>query len=504
MRNLLYVGHKFHTLTRSTRFLVDLLENYFKVTIINVDPSSLESWLVDLDFETIDIVVVFQLDFLAPVFLARGVPTIVIPMFDGSENMPPSHWEMLNEARIISFSRRLHSKMKRCQSQSLLVRYFPEVPPTINRSWREMNGFLWERRPDHGIDANLVRRVFDEQLGTLHIHRAPDDKTLTSNLTNPFKSTVVTHSFWLESKEDMLQLLRECNIYFAPRLSEGIGMGFLEAMALGMVVVAPNTSTHDEYIVNWHSGILYPIDISSPPHVDVKIAKRLGDNARDFIFEGRKQWEDKKYEIVQWIEETPKPVFDFDECLVFCDQLPLAYSAGFSNYISHIRRNNKLVKKMSPKLNSWRESFAKSELSSDEVLSATNVLDQLMLQFGTKSTRSFLVSGWSNDEDGYVWINGTSATIRFIAGDILSKCDSLTINCHSIFLESEQTLAIVINGVLAKVSKIQNTDTSVFVSLPEGMLQIKNEIKLYASEFSYASGDSRKLSIAVHSIIFDM
>jgi glycosyltransferase involved in cell wall biosynthesis len=43
----------------------------------------------------------------------------------------------------------------------------------------------------------------------------------------------------------------------APRRYEGIGMAFLEAMAMEMCVVAENQSTANEYILSGKNVILY-------------------------------------------------------------------------------------------------------------------------------------------------------------------------------------------------------------------------------------------------------
>ena len=51
--------------------------------------------------------------------------------------------------------------------------------------------------------------------------------------------------------------LRRAGIYFAPRLYEGIGISFLEAMAMGKAVVAPDNPTMNEYVTHNVNGFLY-------------------------------------------------------------------------------------------------------------------------------------------------------------------------------------------------------------------------------------------------------
>ena len=128
-RRILYIGHAFHLRTRSNRFMLDILEKAFDVTLVYVDPDKLHETNFDVSAADYDIAVVYQLDFLAPIFLAKGLPTVVIPMFDGSEHMPEGHWQMANQARFVAFSRHLHVKIQRAGGTSLLVKYFPKVSP---------------------------------------------------------------------------------------------------------------------------------------------------------------------------------------------------------------------------------------------------------------------------------------------------------------------------------------------------------------------------------------
>jgi len=53
-----------------------------------------------------------------------------------------------------------------------------------------------------------------------------------------------------------MAILKEPGIYIAPRLKEGIGMAFLEQMAMGKCVVAHGDATMDEYIVDGKTGII--------------------------------------------------------------------------------------------------------------------------------------------------------------------------------------------------------------------------------------------------------
>ncbi len=61
-------------------------------------------------------------------------------------------------------------------------------------------------------------------------------------------------SSWFRDAGEYLDMLAAANVFFAPRRAEGIGMSFLEAMAMGLCVVAPRGPTMSEYIENGRNG----------------------------------------------------------------------------------------------------------------------------------------------------------------------------------------------------------------------------------------------------------
>ena len=65
-------------------------------------------------------------------------------------------------------------------------------------------------------------------------------------------------------------------------------MGFLEAMARGMLIIANDLPTHNEYICNWVNGILY--DRNNPCYVNLDSADKIGDMARESVFRGHHNW----------------------------------------------------------------------------------------------------------------------------------------------------------------------------------------------------------------------
>ena len=107
----------------------------------------------------------WQMDYLAPIYLALGCRVVVIPMYDGSSTLPDVHWLWSKQARFVNFSRRLHWNIERCGAQSMLVRYFPKPRRGMEkRSFERLNVLLWQRRPEHGINLHLAENLLGSQM----------------------------------------------------------------------------------------------------------------------------------------------------------------------------------------------------------------------------------------------------------------------------------------------------------------------------------------------------
>jgi hypothetical protein len=82
-------------------------------------------------------------------------------------------------------------------------------------------------------------------------------------------------------------------------------MAFLEAMAMGMCVVAENQPTANEYILSGKNGILYGGGrerIYPPRRVEPAELARMGREARETIRRIHGEWITKKVEIGQCVE----------------------------------------------------------------------------------------------------------------------------------------------------------------------------------------------------------
>ena len=106
-------------------------------------------------------------------------------------------------------------------------------------------------------------------------------------------------SEWFPDKEDFFKILKASNVFFAPRLYEGIGISFIEAMTMRQCVVAPNTPTMNEYIRDGETGLLY--DPGNPVSLDFSNAKQIANNAREYCKKGYKRWIESEEELIDFI-----------------------------------------------------------------------------------------------------------------------------------------------------------------------------------------------------------
>ena len=162
--------------------------------------------------------------------------------------------------------------------------------------------FLWQRKEE--INPYTIERTIGEQnVKNLCLHQVPDPGHKIIHPSEKWKNKVKI-SNWFDTKEEMLEYMQQSAIYYAPRSYEGIGMSFLDAMALGRCVIAPDHPTMNEYIENGVNGYLYSLRYPSAIRIDD--IRKIQQNAREYIENGYKVWEKNKFKILEWIQVDAK------------------------------------------------------------------------------------------------------------------------------------------------------------------------------------------------------
>ncbi len=310
MKKLLYIDHAFHNKTKSTQFLQEMFKSKYDVTKFDFDPYK-ESFakFESLSGQKFDNVVIFQImpDITKLSKYIKWNKIAFFPMYDDTPKLNNAIWDKYRECNIINFSKTLHENCKKYGLSSYYIQYFPKPKKKLNMG-DEKSVFLWQRREK--INPKTVEKVIGiENINFLYHHQVPDPEQKLILPSKNFEGKVHV-STWFDSKDEMDKYMQKCAIYFSPRELEGIGMSFQGAMAIGRCVIAPNNPTMNEYIKNGVNGYLY--DLKHPHKITIKDIRLIQENARRYIEDGYKEWEQNKYKIIAWIEADVKSNSDQD------------------------------------------------------------------------------------------------------------------------------------------------------------------------------------------------
>ncbi|BAT57604.1 glycosyl transferases group 1 [Variibacter gotjawalensis] len=319
MAKIAYVDHSFHKITQSTAFLPDLLRKHGHEVVPFWD----EAWQggAAIEWEQVrghDVVLMFQ-SFCPPrgtIFSLDHPNVTYIPMLDqfgqwrGATGSLSEFWRPFEGAKVLNFSNALHSLTLGFGIASFFARYFPPHEDQVAIPTEGLHGFFWLRRESELPWATVARLIGNTRFDSFHLHFVTDPTT--PNATLPTAREIsqhnITMSQWFERKSELDAVVSRANIYFAPRLAEGIGQSFLEAMSRGQCVVAPNQGTMNEYILPGTNGLLY--DEKTPKPLDFSKAVELGRCAGQSVAAGRAKWVDLEQAIVKFLTTPSRSYYE--------------------------------------------------------------------------------------------------------------------------------------------------------------------------------------------------
>lgn len=307
-RKVAFVDHSFHQKSTATFFLMNLLREENDVEILWD-----ESWrngpradIAQLGANGFDTLILFQLiNKYSPAELkACGCRNIVlVPMYDHSGGWSDLYWLRYRDFKVVNFSRTLHEQLQRLEMNSKYFQYF--LPPVQNSAEVTKNddglhGFFWQRTD--GITWNHIRTLISgADFRSFHLHLAVDPPGYKKVMPTDeeIRKYNITISEWFDAREDYFRAASRANVFFAPRLYEGIGMSFVEAIADGKFIVAPDHPTMNEYIAHGVNGLLY--SPAEPRPLAFPSADALPGPVRRCATEGYRRWCDQRAEMVDFI-----------------------------------------------------------------------------------------------------------------------------------------------------------------------------------------------------------
>lgn len=245
------------------------------------DDAGLAGFMEKVEAGAFDAVCLFQLDACLP-YLATQTKVICCPMYDASRNRPADFFPTGGHILYVNMCRKLHQSISAQGGKSLYYQYAPDPKTLPTTDWgKPLQAHFWEREPGD-MDcrgAEIIARRLGSQSLDFRLFR---DKDLS--LASGEAQKKATQQWG--SHEGHLKRIAESQIFIAPRRFEGIGMAFLEAMAMGCVVVAENQATANEYILHRSTGLLYEGDgekVRRPSEISADELKEIGLRARGHI-----------------------------------------------------------------------------------------------------------------------------------------------------------------------------------------------------------------------------
>jgi len=298
--NVAFLANSFHLKkTKSADFFIAILRDSFG--FVEVIPHK-DAW-ARLPKRRWDLIVVWQHRYPPEELEAFGADRVVlVPMYDDTPQ-EESFWGKYRNSKVFCFSSTLERLLVSYSLTAWGSHYYPDPAtfPACSRS-EGLRGFFWPRT--RAIDWPLVKRLIGKtQFERMHLHWTPD---VHGDLPPPLDEAErsdgrIELSSWFRDAEEYRALLSASNVFFAPRVAEGIGMSFLEAMAMGLCVVAPRAPTMSEYIEDGVNGLLY--DPDRPEPLDFSRVASLGAAARVSCETGRGKWIETIPQIAAFLEE---------------------------------------------------------------------------------------------------------------------------------------------------------------------------------------------------------
>lgn len=319
MERLLYIGHAFHRKTQSHKFVLDMLRSDYDVVEKYIDPESeiKSEEFKDLSGETFMVCLCWQI-FPDDVLLRAKIrfdKLVFFPMYDGlpqTRRVIDAAWKIRN-VLVICFCKAVYDLYRSKGIRCRYIQYFPE--PAKNLILGDDKAiYFWQRRENFDLEvlATVCKHL---PITRIYHHQALDYKNHCKSVEECgsiarefLEGCNIYESGWCDNKEAMLREINCAAMYMAPRIKEGIGMSFLEAMAMGRCVVAPNFPTMNEYIEHGKNGLLYQCNavysaIEPQPIVETVDIRTLQQNAYEYIKTGHSRWLNERRKIVDWIGE---------------------------------------------------------------------------------------------------------------------------------------------------------------------------------------------------------
>lgn len=303
-----FIDHSFHKKTKATDFIIKLLKQEYELDLF-WDKSWISGHKISSDLlnkKKYQIIFFFQklpdVNYLKKLHCQNFV---WFPMYDGEEGkyffsyLPYQNFNL----KVITFCQKLFETIKKSGLECHYYQYQPLLQKKT-KNYQSIRIFFWLRTS--AISWDLIKKLISNNEIKQVILKIDPDPGQT--IKRPSKQDIKKYNIkiingWL-SKKKHYQLLTSCNIFIASRKFEGIGLSFLEAMSLGMGVIAPNKPTMNEYISQGKNGFLY--DVSRPQGLDLANLDKIGINTAKTALKKYFFWQKNKANLLRDLKKPRK------------------------------------------------------------------------------------------------------------------------------------------------------------------------------------------------------
>lgn len=304
--NILFIDYFWHRTTKSADFFLNLLKHEFNVYVHYYEAQHKPNIPIER-IQWADIVIVWQATLGRRDIVIPGKRCIYIPMYDcdwGSF----AQWKRIARSgiQIISFSNAITKFANNGnvpKSNILELRYAYNPDDFINCQGDPSVAALWDRG---AFSIATIKKLFTPGFfQKLIIFRRPQPGLIYDPISAKDIAEYnieVKESDYLP-KDEYINLLKKPGVYIAPRPKEGIGMSFLEQLAMGKCVIAHDDNTMNEYIKDGKNGIIRNFYNPTRPITKDDITKAYS-GAKKSAQEMYAKWLEDREKIIPFIKAT--------------------------------------------------------------------------------------------------------------------------------------------------------------------------------------------------------
>lgn len=305
---LAFVDHSFHKKTRSGDFLRDIFRDKFNIN---------DYWDNSWEEKKNSSVSVEELNKYKYIFYFQSLNNfkdlkrikgniIWAPMYD-SVSFNPLFWRKIYSLhiKVVCFSKNLFRLTSFIGIDSMYIQYFiqPNFTDKVINKLKKVKIFFWYRG---NIKFNDIKKLFNhEYIEGITYLSMPDpgyqSETIKLDDIKKYDIKIIKSDFL--PKEQYLKYLDESDVFISPRLREGIGMGFLEALASGKCIIGNDDATMNEYISDNKNGyLIYP----QRKQIDFNAINQIIINSKKNATSGWGKWENEKQNLINFIFKPAK------------------------------------------------------------------------------------------------------------------------------------------------------------------------------------------------------